>query len=117
MIPLVRGNRETFLQSLQHLYGGLRGYTIWLYVDRARWHKGPPETTTNRWFEFVEDIWTTLQRTIPSLSRNKIRRLGNIILCVRIRTVIRTRNERIATPKSAMVQTKVVFRLQAHHLR
>ena len=37
-----RGNREGFLKVLQHLYSQLRGYTIWLYVDRARWHRGDP---------------------------------------------------------------------------
>lgn len=28
------------MKILRHLYQRLRGYTIWLYVDRARWHKG-----------------------------------------------------------------------------
>jgi len=35
-----RGNREGFLLCLNKLYQRLRGYKIWLYVDRARWHKG-----------------------------------------------------------------------------
>ena len=35
-----QGNTEGFLQVLRHLYRHLRGYTLWLYVDRARWHKG-----------------------------------------------------------------------------
>lgn len=42
MISVARGNREGFLRTLQHLYARLRGYTICLYVDRARWHKGKP---------------------------------------------------------------------------
>jgi acyl dehydratase len=42
MISTVRGNREGFLQGLQHLYRRLRGDTIWLHVDRARWRKGKP---------------------------------------------------------------------------
>ena len=42
MVPSPQGNREGFLQCLRHLYQRLRGYTIWLYVDRARWHKGDP---------------------------------------------------------------------------
>jgi len=42
VIQTERGNREGFLKVLQHLYRKLRGYTIWLYVDRARWHKGVP---------------------------------------------------------------------------
>jgi transposase len=37
-----QGNREGFLTTLRHLRRRLRGYTIWLYVDRARWHKGLP---------------------------------------------------------------------------
>jgi len=40
VIQTERGNREGFLKVLQHLYRRLRGYTVWLYVDRARWHKG-----------------------------------------------------------------------------
>jgi len=35
-----QGNREGFLLCLRNLYQRLRGYTIWLYVDRARWHRG-----------------------------------------------------------------------------
>jgi len=34
------GNREGFLDCVTLLYRRLRGYTIWLYVDRARWHMG-----------------------------------------------------------------------------
>ena len=57
MIFVRRGNRETFLQSLQHLYERLRGFTIWLYVDRARWHKGPPLEEFLR--THPDCIWTT----------------------------------------------------------
>lgn len=42
MIRTARGDREGFLQALHHLHSRLRGFTIWLYVDRARWHKGEP---------------------------------------------------------------------------
>ncbi len=42
MIRTVHGDRQGFLLALRHLYRRLRGYTIWLYVDRARWHKGDP---------------------------------------------------------------------------
>lgn len=35
-----QGNREGFLLCLKQLYRRLRGYKIWLNVDRARWHKG-----------------------------------------------------------------------------
>lgn len=34
------GNREGFLNCLRQIGRRLRGYTIWLYVDGARWHKG-----------------------------------------------------------------------------
>lgn len=40
MIRTERGNRDGFLLVLRHLYRTLRDYTIWLYVDRARWHRG-----------------------------------------------------------------------------
>lgn len=40
MVRTANGNREGFLDCLKDLYGRLRGYTIWLYVDRARWHRG-----------------------------------------------------------------------------
>ena len=36
MISVARGNRESFLETLQHVYTRLRGYTIGLYVDRVR---------------------------------------------------------------------------------
>lgn len=34
------GNREGFLGCLKKICQSLRGYTIWLYVDRAGWHAG-----------------------------------------------------------------------------
>lgn len=40
LMRLPQGNREGFLRCLQHLYRRLKGYIIWLYVDRARWHRG-----------------------------------------------------------------------------
>lgn len=42
MIRTERGNRQGFLKVLRHIYRCLKSYTIWLYVDRARWHKGEP---------------------------------------------------------------------------
>ncbi|MGA2587073.1 MAG: IS630 family transposase [Candidatus Aminicenantales bacterium] len=42
IIRTERGDREGFMKALRHLYRRLRGYAIWLYVDRARWHKGEP---------------------------------------------------------------------------
>jgi transposase len=35
-----QGNREGFVNCLKHLYRRLKGYTVWLYVDRAKWHRG-----------------------------------------------------------------------------
>lgn len=40
MIKTQRGDRQGFRNVLRHLYRRLKGYTIWLYVDGARWHKG-----------------------------------------------------------------------------
>jgi transposase len=40
LIRTVKGNREGFLQVLQHMRRALRGYFIHLYVDGANWHKG-----------------------------------------------------------------------------
>ena len=34
------GNRAGFLECLKQICQRLRGYTIWLYVDRASWHMG-----------------------------------------------------------------------------
>jgi transposase len=109
-----QGNREGFLNSLKQMYRRLQGHTIWLYVDRARWHRGeevdlfvqthkrlrlqylPPyqpglnlqeriwrqvryEVTTNRWFDNLDLIWDTVQRTTQPWSPNKIKRLCKII--------------------------------------
>ena len=109
--------RPPFIACLKHLCRQLRGSTIWLYVDRARWHKGeevghlfvrthrrlrlrflPPyqpqlnpqeriwrqvryEATTNCWFESLDHVWDTVQRTTRcwSWSPHKIRRLCQII--------------------------------------
>ena len=40
MIRTAKGNREGFLQVLQHMLISLCGYTIYLFVDGASWHKG-----------------------------------------------------------------------------
>ena len=113
MLQTERGNREGFLRVLTHLYSRLYGFTIWLYVDRARWHQGTPveeflnthprlrlgylppyqpglnpqeriwrrvryEATTNRWFDDLDLIGTTIRNTVGSWSSQKIRRLCNI---------------------------------------
>ena len=41
-IRIERGDRTGFMKVLHRLYKRLRGYTIWPYVDGARWHKGEP---------------------------------------------------------------------------
>jgi hypothetical protein len=35
-----QGNHHGFLDALRHLRRTLRGYTVWVYVDRAGWHRG-----------------------------------------------------------------------------
>ena len=40
LVRAAQGNREGFLECLRNLYQRLRGFTIWLYVDGASWHKG-----------------------------------------------------------------------------
>ena len=40
LIRTARGNREGFLEVLTHILKKLKGYFIWLYVDRATWHRG-----------------------------------------------------------------------------
>lgn len=40
LIRTARGNTEGFLEVLQHIWKKLPGYHIWLYADRASWHKG-----------------------------------------------------------------------------
>jgi transposase len=40
LIRFPQGNREGFIRCLKHLYQHLKGYKIWLYVDRAKWHMG-----------------------------------------------------------------------------
>ena len=34
------GNRQNFLECLRQLYRRFPRYTLWVYVDRAAWHKG-----------------------------------------------------------------------------
>ena len=40
LLRTARGNTEGFLEVLQNIWNKLSGYDIWLYVDRASWHKG-----------------------------------------------------------------------------
>lgn len=42
MVRTARGDRAGFLTVLRQLYRRLPGSTVWLYVDRARWHQGDP---------------------------------------------------------------------------
>ncbi len=113
MVTTPSGNRAGFLMGLRHLYRRLRGYTVWVYVDRAVWHRGDEvdmflqthvrlrveylpcyqpglnlqeriwrrvryEATTNRWFETLDAIGETIQRTTHSWSPQKVKRLCHI---------------------------------------
>lgn len=40
LIQMPHGNRKGFIACLRNIYKRLKGYRIWLYVDRARWHRG-----------------------------------------------------------------------------
>lgn len=40
LVRTARGNTEGFLEVLQDIWQKLPGYHIWLYADRASWHKG-----------------------------------------------------------------------------
>lgn len=40
LIRTPQGNREGFISCLKNIYRRLKNYTIWLYVDKARWHRG-----------------------------------------------------------------------------
>lgn len=108
-----KGNRENFLKCLKHVCRALKHYTIWLYLDRARWHRGEDveiflnthkrlhleylpayqpalnpqerlwrqiryETTTNYWFETLDEVWISIQKTVHTWSPNKIMRICNI---------------------------------------
>lgn len=113
MVQTKQGNSEGFFKALRHLYRRLPGYTIWLYVDGARWHKGDIierflkkhprlhleylpayqpglnmqeriwrrvryESTTNRWFENLDEIWSVVRKTTRAWSIQKIKNLCNI---------------------------------------
>jgi len=44
LVRTPQGNRDGFLMVLRQLYRRLRGYTLWLYVDGAVWHRGDAVT-------------------------------------------------------------------------
>ena len=39
MVQTERGDRQGFVKVLRRLCRRLQGYTIWLYVNQARWHR------------------------------------------------------------------------------
>lgn len=113
LVRTIRGDRHGFLRVLRQMVRRLRGYTMWLYVDGARWHRGeeidrflhrhpqvrldflPPyqpalnpqeriwrriryESTTNRWFNDLEEIWTAIRRTTHGWSPPKLKQLCRI---------------------------------------
>lgn len=40
VIRTSKGDRQGFLNVLRHIWYRLKGYKVWIYVDRAPWHKG-----------------------------------------------------------------------------
>ncbi|MFQ6093530.1 MAG: IS630 family transposase [bacterium] len=40
LIRTVRGDRQAFLNVLKHIRHRLKGFKVWIYVDKAPWHKG-----------------------------------------------------------------------------
>jgi len=40
VIRTAKGDRQGFLKVLKHIRHRLKGYKVWIYVDRAPWHKG-----------------------------------------------------------------------------
>lgn len=40
LIRTAKGDRNGFLNVLKHIWHRLKGYKVWIYVDRAPWHKG-----------------------------------------------------------------------------
>lgn len=113
LVKMPKGNRDGFLSCLKHLYRTLKRHTIWLYVDRAKWHSGekieiflkahrrlrleylPPyqpglnpqerlwrqmryETTTNYWFETLDEVWMSIRKTNRAWTPDKIKRICHI---------------------------------------
>jgi transposase len=40
LIRTAKGDRQSFLDVLRHIRHRLKGFKIWVYVDRAPWHRG-----------------------------------------------------------------------------
>ena len=49
-----------------------------LNMQERIWRRIRYEATTNRWFETLDDIWNSVQRTTRAWSPSKIQRLCNI---------------------------------------
>lgn len=52
-------------------------YQPGLNMQERVWRQVRYEATTNRWFDELDTIWSTVQKTTHSWSREKIRRLCN----------------------------------------
>jgi len=96
-LRILKGNREGFLKFLHALHRRFKGWRIYLYVDRAKWHRGPEidsflsehphfdleylppyhpklnlvdrlwkqlryETTTDKYFETINDIFCAIRK-------------------------------------------------------
>jgi transposase len=40
LIRTAKGDRQGFLAVLSHIRHRLKGFEVWVYVDRAPWHRG-----------------------------------------------------------------------------
>lgn len=73
------GPVKQFLRTHQRLdLQFLPRYQPGLNMQERIWKRVRYEATTNRWFETLDDIWTTVRRTTRAWSPPKIQRLCNI---------------------------------------
>ncbi len=56
----------------------LPGYQPALNLEERLWRQLRYEQTTNHWFETLDAIWESIQRTTRSWSPSKIKRLCNV---------------------------------------
>lgn len=54
-------------------------YQPCLNLQERIWRRVRYESTTNRWFDSIGEVWTAVEKTTQSWTRSKIRRLCNII--------------------------------------
>jgi hypothetical protein len=56
----------------------LPAYQPALNMQERIWRRVRNEATTNRWFETLDDIWDTVQRTTGAWTPHKLQRLCNV---------------------------------------